>query len=62
MSNSVFTEHPSAEGDNGESKVDSNLIVFINKNGSVSVDQAALQDLLGTLLYITLHAFHIYIM
>lgn len=47
MSNSVFKEHPSAEGDNGELKTDSNLFVFINKNGSVSVDNAALQDLLG---------------
>lgn len=27
---------------------DSNLVVFINKNGSVSVDQSALHDLLGT--------------
>lgn len=52
MSNSVFKEHPSAEGDNGESKTDSNLLVFINKNGSVSVDHAALQDLLGNTCFI----------
>lgn len=30
---------------------DSNLVVFINKNGDVSVDQSALHDLLGMLFW-----------
>ena len=44
MSSSVFKDYPSS-ADECE-KADSNLVVFINKNGSVSVDQTALH-LLG---------------
>lgn len=48
MSSSVFKEYPSSHAtDDGESKLESNLVVFINKKGGVSVDQSALQDLLG---------------
>lgn len=55
MSSSVFKEYPSSnivDGGDTESgvKTDSNLVVFINKNGSVSVDHSALQELLGMFL------------
>lgn len=51
MSSSVFKEYSSELNDEGgaAAKFDSNLVVFINKNGSVSVDHSALQDLLGKL-------------
>lgn len=47
MSSSVFKEQPVA--DSATPKSDNNLVVFLNKNGSVSVDHLALQDLLGKL-------------
>lgn len=49
MSSSVFKEYDSSNADDGVGKVDNNVVVFINKNGSVSVDHSALQDLLGKL-------------
>lgn len=35
----------------GLTKCDNNLVVFINKNGNVSMDQTALQDLLGEYIF-----------
>lgn len=46
--NSITTTTTTTEDDiGGLAKCDKNLVVFINKNGNVSMDQTALQDLLG---------------
>lgn len=52
MSHSTFKEFDDEisannnEGNNNKA-ADTNLIVFINKEGDVSVDHSALQDLIG---------------
>jgi hypothetical protein len=49
MSNSVFKEYPSDayEHDDENLKIDSNLVILVNKNGSVTVDQRSLRNILG---------------
>lgn len=67
MSSSVFKDYPcssslvttasnivtntTSSGDQPLTKCDNNLVVFINKNGNVSMDQTALQDLLGEYIF-----------
>lgn len=46
MAHSVFKDFEDEVAGTDE-KADSNLIVFINKDGDVTVDQSALQDLIG---------------
>lgn len=47
MSHSVFKDVDGDAKFDSEHTADSNLIVFINKEGNVVVDQSALQDLIG---------------
>lgn len=47
MSHSVFKDFDDELHDGGD-KANANLIVFISKDGDVTVDQSALQDLIGT--------------
>lgn len=50
MSHSVFRDFDDEHLDENNAKnniADQNLIVFINKDGDVTVDQSALQDLIG---------------
>lgn len=50
MSHSVFRDFDDEQLTETTTKndiADQNLIVFINKNGGVTVDQSALQDLIG---------------
>lgn len=51
MSNSVFEELPLED----VNKVDSNLVIVVNKDGSVSVDQTILHDFLGN--YISVYIY-----
>ena len=62
MSNSVFKEYPADKKSDDilddKLKVDSNLVIVVNKDGSVCVDQNTLKSVLGkrrqTLLFICL--------
>lgn len=50
MSHSVFKEYPSTmdiDEDRDKIKTDTNLVVFLKKDGSVSCDQAGLQNFLS---------------
>lgn len=48
MSHSVFKDFDDESGLNNKSEIaDKNLIVFINKDGDVTVNQSALQDLIS---------------
>lgn len=44
MSSSVFKEFPQSHNND---KSDSNLVIVVNKDGSVSVDQSTLHEFLG---------------
>lgn len=48
MSHSVFKDF---DDEKNTDTADSNVIVFIGKDGEVTVDQSALQDLIGNLFW-----------